>query len=99
MNVVTLIGNVAGGVKLLKVGAGGEQVARLLLSVDRPGGGDFDLVDVEVRGAQAATCKRSLHVGQRLAVDGRIRTSGPKLEEVVVVANHLHFLSEPTVLS
>jgi single-strand DNA-binding protein len=101
VNVVTLIGNLATDVDLREVGDD-KKVARFLLGVNRRGkeaGADF--VRVAAWGKQAETCARYLGKGQRVAVDGRLRShswedkEGKRRHSVEVVANQVQFLSGP----
>ena len=102
MNVVTLIGNLAGEVELKDLGDE-RKVASFLLAVDRPapaGGADF--VRIAVWNKQAEACERHLAKGRRVAVDGRLRSrsweeEGKRRSAIEVVANRVQFLSAPDV--
>jgi len=97
MNIVTLIGNLATDVELRDVGPE-KKVASFLLAVDRPsrdGGADF--VSVSVWDRQAELCAEYLGKGQRVAVDGRLRSrswedEGKRRTAVEVVARRVEFL-------
>jgi single-strand DNA-binding protein len=99
MNHVSLIGNLATDVELKEVGED-KKVATFLLAVDRftqDGGADF--VRVAVWDRQAEICEQFLSKGQRVAVDGRLRSSswedgdGKRRTAVDVVARFVQFLS------
>ena len=101
MNVVTLIGNLATEVEARDVGEE-KKVASFVLAVDRrssTGGADF--IRISAWDKQAESCERFLTKGQRVAVDGRLRSrswddpDGKKRSAVEVVANHVQFLSLP----
>jgi single-strand DNA-binding protein len=99
MNHVSLIGNLATDVELKEVGEG-KKVATFLLAVDRftqDGGADFFRVAVWDR--QAEICEQFLSKGQRVAVDGRLRSTswedadGKRRTAVDVVARFVQFLT------
>jgi single-strand DNA-binding protein len=99
VNVVTLIGNLATEVDLREVDEE-RKVASFLLAVDRrskEGGADF--VRISAWNKQAELCQRFLTKGQRVAVDGRLRSrswedaGGERRSAVEVVANSVQFLS------
>ena len=101
MNVVTLIGNLATDVELKEVGDG-KRVASFVLAVDRAsrdGGADF--VSICAWENHAELCDRFLAKGQRVALDGRLRSrswqdvDGNRRSVVEVVANRIEFLSTP----
>ena len=98
MNVVTLIGNLATEVDLRDV-AGDKQVASFLLAIDRARGEEADVVRVTAWDAQARSCAEHLTKGQRVAVDGRLRSSswvtgeGERRSAVDVVAHRVEFLT------
>ncbi len=101
MNVVTLIGNLATDVEVRELGDD-KRVASFLLAVDRPtstGGADF--IRIAAWNKQAETCAKYLTRGQRVAVDGRLRSrsweeaDGKRRSAVEVVANRVQFLSPP----
>lgn len=101
MNVVTLIGNLAGDVELREVGED-KKVASFTLAVDRRGqAGGADFVRVSAWAKQAESCARYLAKGRRVAIDGRLRSNswedgeGRRRRSVEVVANHVEFLSGP----
>jgi single-strand DNA-binding protein len=97
MNIVTLIGNLATDVELREVGPE-KKVASFLLAVDRAtreGGADF--VSVSVWDRQAELCAEYLGKGQRVAIDGRLRSrswedEGKRRTAVEVVARRVEFL-------
>ena len=98
MNSVSLIGNLASDVDLRDV-AGDKQVASFLLAIDRARGEEADFVRVTAWDAQARSCADHLTKGQRVAVDGRLRSSswqtaeGERRSAVEVVAHRVEFLS------
>ncbi|MGE5690608.1 MAG: single-stranded DNA-binding protein, partial [Pseudomonadota bacterium] len=100
VNVVTLIGNLASDVDLRTVGDA-KQVASFLLAVDRPAGAGADFVRVSAWDRQAESCAEHLTKGQRVAIDGRLRSSswetseGERRTAVEVVAHRVEFLSPP----
>jgi single-strand DNA-binding protein len=97
VNVVTLIGNLATDVELREVGPE-KKVACFLLAIDRAtreGGADF--VSVSVWDRQAELCAEYLAKGQRVAIDGRLRSrswedEGKRRTAVEVVARRVEFL-------
>ncbi len=99
MNVVTLIGNLATDVDLREL-ADDKKVASFLLAVDRPGNGEADFFRIAAWNKQAELCHRYLGKGQRVGIDGRLRSrsweeDGKRRNAVEVVANHVQFLSYP----
>jgi single-strand DNA-binding protein len=101
MNVVSLIGNLATDVELKAVGDG-KQVAGFLLAINRPskdGGADF--VHISVWDRQAELCSEYLAKGQRVGVEGRLRSrswdaeDGSRRNALEVVAGRVEFLSPP----
>jgi single-strand DNA-binding protein len=105
MNCVQLIGNLATDVELRDVGAGEDgqdkQVASFLLAVDRgsrDGGADFVWITAWDR--QAELCAQYLGKGNRVAVDGRLKSrtweqDGKRRDAVEVVARRVEFLTAP----
>lgn len=96
MNSVQLIGNLASEVELRNVGDD-KRVASFLLAVDRPGEG-ADFLRVSTWNGQADACAEHLTKGQRVAVEGRLRSrswekEGRKASAVEVVANNVTFLT------
>jgi single-strand DNA-binding protein len=97
MNVVTLIGNLATDVELREVGPE-MKVASFLLAVDRAskdGGADF--VSISAWDRQAELCAQYLGKGQRIAVDGRLKSrsweeDGKRRSAIEVVARRVEFL-------
>jgi single-strand DNA-binding protein len=97
MNTVCLIGNLATDVELRDVGPD-KKVASFLLAVDRAsreGGADF--VSISAWDRQAELCAEYLGKGQRVAVDGRLRSrsweaEGKRRTAVEVVARRVEFL-------
>ncbi len=101
MNVVGLIGNLASDVEIHDVGED-KKVANFLLAVGRPGeGAGADFVRVTVWNKQGESCARYLTKGQRVGVDGRLRSQswedgdGKRRSSVDVVAHRVQFLSPP----
>jgi single-strand DNA-binding protein len=100
MNSVHLIGNLATDVELRDVGDAGK-VAGFLLAVDRgsrDGGADFVWVSAWER--QAELCAEYLGKGNKVAVDGRLKSrtweqDGRRRDAVEVVARRVEFLSPP----
>ena len=101
MNSVNLIGNLATEVEVKDVGDE-KRVANFLLAVNRrtrEGGADF--LNVAVWDRQAEVCGKYLSKGQRVGVDGYLRTrfweeDGKRRRDVDVVARHVEFLSTPS---
>jgi single-strand DNA-binding protein len=105
MNCVQLIGNLATDVELRDVGAGEDgqekKVASFLLAVDRgsrDGGADFVWITAWDR--QAELCAQYLGKGNRVAVDGRLKSrtweqDGKRRDAVEVVARRVEFLTAP----
>jgi single-strand DNA-binding protein len=100
VNVVTLIGNLATDIDLKEV-AGDKKVASFLLAVQRPTKeSEADFVWVSVWDRQAETCAQFLSKGQRVALDGRLKSrtweqDGQRRDAIEVVANRVQFLSPP----
>jgi single-strand DNA-binding protein len=100
MNTVSLIGNLATEVEIKEV-AEDKKVASFLLAVNRAsrdGGADF--VGVSVWDRQAELCAEYLTKGQRVGVDGRLRShsweeDGKRRTVVDVVARRVDFLGGP----
>ena len=100
MNTVSLIGNLATEVELRDVGEE-KKVASFLLAVNRGGrdaGADFVRVSAWER--QAELCAEYLTKGQRVGIDGRLRSrsweeEGKRRTAVEVVAHRVDFLSGP----
>ena len=100
MNTVSLIGNLATEVELRDVGEE-KKVASFLLAVNRGGrdaGADFVRVSAWER--QAELCAEYLTKGQRVGIDGRLRSRSWEEEckrrtAVEVVAHRVDFLSGP----
>ena len=98
MNVVTLIGNLCTDVETRAVGAD-RKVASFLLAVDRSGQEGTDFVRVAAWNKQAEACERFLSRGERVAIDGRLRSrswedaDGNRRTALEVVANRVEFLS------
>ena len=94
---MTLIGNLATDVELREL-SGDKKVAGFLLAIDRAsseGGADF--VNVSAWDRQAELCAEYLGKGQRVAVDGRLRSrswedEGKRRTAVEVVARRVEFL-------
>ena len=101
MNVVGLIGNLATDVDLRDLGPD-RRVANFLVAVDRAGAEGADFIAVSAWNKQAEACHRYLAKGQRVGVDGRLRSrswedgDGKRRSAVEVVANHVEFLSPRT---
>jgi single-strand DNA-binding protein len=97
VNSISLIGNLATDVELRD--AGEKKVASFLLAVDRPsrdGGADFVWVNAWDR--QGELCSEYLDKGNRVAVEGRIRSrtweqDGKRRDAVEVVARRVEFLT------
>jgi single-strand DNA-binding protein len=106
MNSVHLIGNLATDVELREVPTKDEsqakQVASFLLAVDRgsrDGGADFVWVSAWDR--QGELCSEYLAKGNRVAVDGRLKSrtwaeDGKRRDAVEVVARRVEFLTPPS---
>ncbi len=106
MNSVHLIGNLATDVELRDVppqqdGQSDKKVASFLLAVDRGGrDGGADFVWVSAWDRQAELCSDYLAKGNRVAVDGRLKSrtweqDGKRRDAVEVVARRVEFLSPP----
>ena len=95
MNVVTLIGNVASAVDVRAL-TGDRKVASFLVALDRPGQAErTDFVRIAAWNKQAELCEQRLAKGDRVAVDGRLRSrtwqdaAGTRHSAVEVVANRV----------
>jgi single-strand DNA-binding protein len=101
MNSVHLIGNLATDVELRDVSEE-KKVASFLLAVDRgskDGGADFVWISAWDR--QAELCAQYLGKGNRVAVDGRLKSrtweqDGKRRDAVEVVARRVEFLTAPS---
>jgi single-strand DNA-binding protein len=96
MNSVSLIGNLATEVELREVGAD-RKVASFLLAVGR-GRDGADFVGVSAWDRQAELCRDYLGKGQRVGVEGRLRSrsweeDGKRRTVVEVVARRVDFLA------
>ena len=97
MNSVHLLGNLATEVELRDVGED-KKVAGFLLAVDRPTrDGDADFVWISAWDQQAELCAQYLGKGERVAVEGRLRSrtweqDGKRRDAVEVNARHVEFL-------
>src|SRR5947209_8225886 len=99
MNSVHLIGNLATDVELRE--AGEQKVASFLLAINRAshdGGADFVWITAWER--QAELCSEYLVKGNRVAVDGRLKSrsweqEGRRRDAVEVVARRVEFLTSP----
>ena len=98
MNSVHLIGNLATDVELRDV-AEEKKVASFLLAIDRGGrDGGADFVWVSAWDRQAELCSEHLAKGNRVAIDGRLKSrtweqDGKRRDAVEVVARRVEFLS------
>src|SRR5579864_409852 len=97
MNNIQLIGNLATDVELRDV-AEEKKVASFLLAIDRrskDGGADFVWISAWDR--QAELCAQYLGKGERVAVEGRLRSrtweqEGKRRDAVEVSARYVEFL-------
>jgi single-strand DNA-binding protein len=100
MNSVHLLGNLATDVELRDVSEE-KKVASFLLAIDRgskDGGADFVWISAWDR--QAELCAEYLAKGNRVAVDGRLKSrtweqDGKRRDAVEVVARRVEFLNGP----
>jgi single-strand DNA-binding protein len=100
MNSVHVIGNLATEVELREVSEE-KKVASFLLAIDRgskDGGADFVWISAWDR--QAELCAQYLDKGNRVAVDGRLKSrtweqDGKRRDAVEVVARRVEFLTGP----
>jgi single-strand DNA-binding protein len=105
MNSVHVIGNLATDVELREVAPKEaeeqKKVASFLLAIDRgskDGGADFVWISAWDR--QAELCAQYLAKGNRVAVDGRLKSrtweqDGKRRDAVEVVARRVEFLNGP----
>ena len=99
MNSVSLVGNLATDVELKDVGE--KKVASFLLAVGRAakdGGADFVWVTAWER--QAELCAEFLGKGDRVGVEGRLKSrtwehEGRRRDAIEIVARRIDFLSAP----
>src|SRR5438067_12233546 len=71
---ITLLGDLATEVEVREVGEG-RKVASFLLAVERSGtAGGADFIRIAAWNRQAEACARRLGRGDRVAVDGRLRS-------------------------
>ena len=100
MNSVMLTGNLATDVEVKELGDE-RQVATFRIAVDRIGSEETDFFQVSTWNKQAELCGRYLSKGQRVGIDGRLKSSswedgdGNKRSAVEVVARQVEFLSPP----
>ena len=100
MNVVVLIGNLATDIDLKEL-EDDRRVANFVLAVNR-GQDGADFFRVSVWNKQAELCSRFLSKGQRVGIDGRLRSrtwedsDGKRRSAVDVLADRVEFLSPPT---
>src|SRR5437868_15177075 len=100
MNSVNLIGNLATDVELRDVG-GEKKVANFLLAVDHGGAdGGADFVWISAWDRQGEVCAEYLGKGNRVAVEGRLRSrtweqEGRRQDKVDVTARRVELLSAP----
>ena len=97
VNVVTLLGDLATEVEVRELGDG-KKVASFLLAVERSGtAGGADFIRIAAWNRQAEACARRLGRGDRVAVDGRLRSrswedpDGKRRCAVEVVAKAVEF--------
>jgi single-strand DNA-binding protein len=96
MNTVSLVGNLATDVELKQVSE--KKVASFLLAVDRPGrdaGADFVWITAWER--QAELCSEYLAKGERIGVEGRLKSrtwehEGRRRDAIEIVARRIDFL-------
>jgi single-strand DNA-binding protein len=103
MNTVSLVGNLATEVELKQVPADGDgkKVASFLLAVGRPGrdaGADFVWITAWER--QAELCAEYVGKGDRIAVEGRLKSrtweqEGRRRDAIEIVARRIDFLGGP----
>jgi single-strand DNA-binding protein len=99
MNTVSLVGNLATEVELKQVSE--KKVASFLLAVGRPakdGGADFVWITAWER--QAELCAEYLGKGNRVAVEGRLKSrtweqDGRRRDAIEIVARRIDFLGGP----
>jgi single-strand DNA-binding protein len=98
VNVVTLLGDLATDIEVRELG-NGKKVASFLLTVERGGpAGGADFIRIAAWNRQAEACARRLGRGNRVAVDGRLRSrswedpDGKRRSAVEVVAKAIEFL-------
>src|SRR4051812_45809174 len=96
MNSVSLVGNLATDVELKQVSE--KKIASFLLAVDRPGrdaGADFVWITAWER--QAELCAEYLAKGERVGVEGRLKSrtwehEGRRRDAIEIVARRIDFL-------
>jgi len=99
MNSVSLVGNLATEVELRQVGE--KKVASFLLAVGRSGrdsGADFVWISAWER--QAELCAEYLSKGNRIAVEGRLKSrtweqDGRRRDAIEIVGRRIDFLGGP----
>jgi single-strand DNA-binding protein len=98
VNVVTLLGDLATDVEVRELGDG-KKVASFLLAVERSGAaGGADFIRIAAWNRQAEACARRVGRGNRIAVDGRLRSrswkdpDGKRRSAIEVVAKAIEFL-------
>ncbi|MFN2471863.1 MAG: single-stranded DNA-binding protein [Gaiellaceae bacterium] len=101
MNSVSVVGNLATEVDLRDLGDE-RKVASFLLAIDRVGKDDeADFVRVSAWNRQAELCVQYLAKGQKVGVEGRLRSSswtgedGKRRSSVEVLAGRVEFLYAP----
>ena len=103
MNSVSLVGNLATEVELKEVATDGQEkkVASFLLAVGRPvrdAGADFVWITVWER--QAELCSEYLGKGDRVAIEGRLKSrtweqDGRRRDAIEIVTRRIDFLGGP----
>jgi single-strand DNA-binding protein len=99
MNTVSLVGNLATDVELRQVSE--RKVASFLLAVDRPSrDGAADFVWITAWERQAELCAEYLGKGNRVAVEGRLKSrtweqDGRRRDAIEIVARRIDFLGGP----
>lgn len=97
MNTVSLVGNLATEVELKQVSE--KKVASFLLAVGRAGrDGGADFVWITAWERQAELCAEYLGKGNRVAVEGRLKSrtweqDGRRRDAIEIVARRVDFLS------
>ncbi len=96
MNIVALIGNLAGEPEL-RYTPTGRAVCSFRIAVSRPGSEHADFFDVVAWERQAEICSEYLHTGRRVGIEGRLHhtvwaVEGARRSRVEVVAHRVQMI-------
>ena len=106
MNIVTLIGRTTKDFELRFIGGSGQAVANNTLAVKNPyKKDDTDFINIVAFGKTAETLAQYVTKGQRIAINGRIKTSsfdktdGTKGYRTDIIIDKFDFLEKATTVN